>query len=289
MASHILVVEDEPNTAEMLTEYLESQNYRVTAVREGEKALAFVRETLPDLVVLDIRLPDIDGYEVCRRLRSHRRSAHVPIIFLTEKRERIDRLTGLELGGTDYVTKPFDVQELRLRVRNVLRRSTLEPVAHPITGLPFAALAEEHLTRLLVNEEREWAVVAVKLNGLDDFGEAYGFVARDDMLRAVALIIQRTADEEAGEEPFVGQLGDGMFFLITPPACAAQVRERLESRLQEALVFFYPRVDWEAGQSEGGGPLPRLSMEVGTLAGPGPCQNLADLEKAISGSLTPIQ
>ncbi|RMF35375.1 MAG: DNA-binding response regulator, partial [Chloroflexi bacterium] len=114
----ILVVEDDVDTAEMLTAYFEAQGYEVLSAAWGEDALRMTQEVVPDLVVLDIRLPDIDGYEVCRRLRSHRRTEHIPIIFLTERRERIDRLTGLELGAVDYITKPFDIQELRLRVRN---------------------------------------------------------------------------------------------------------------------------------------------------------------------------
>ncbi|HEC34653.1 MAG TPA: response regulator [Chloroflexi bacterium] len=282
---HILIVEDEPNTADMLASYFEAQGYKVTAMGWGNDALAFTQDVLPDLIVLDIRLPDIDGYEVCRRLRSHRRTAHVPIIFLTERRERIDRLTGLELGAVDYVTKPFDIQELRLRVRNVLQRADLEPVTHPITGLPFSALAEKRLTSLLKGEQ--WAVVAVALDGMEAFADAYGFVARDDVLRAVALMIRHIADEEGGKDSFVGQLDETSFFLIVAPKCAARVRERLATRLQEALVFFYPRTDWETGRSQQtGGPLPRLSIRLGTLACPGGCRNLSELRKAIQGSLT---
>ncbi|HIE37818.1 MAG TPA: response regulator [Anaerolineales bacterium] len=282
---HILIVEDEPNTAEMLVSYFEARGYRVTAVGWGGDALTFTKEVLPDLIVLDIRLPDMDGYEVCRRLRSHRRTAQVPIIFLTERRERIDRLAGLELGAVDYVTKPFDIQELRLRVRNALRRTRLEPVVHPVTGLPFFALVEERLTDLL--KEKRWGVVAVALDGLEAFADVYGFVARDDVLRAVALMVQRVADEAGGRDPFVGQLDDTVFFITVTPEHVARVQERLAGRLQEALVFFYPRTDWESGQSQGGGPLPRLSVQVGTLIGPGPYQDLGALREAIQRSLVP--
>ena len=108
---HILVVEDDMDTSEMLSSYFEAQGYDVLTAAWGEDALRITEDVVPDLVVLDIRLPDIDGYEVCRRLRSHRRTEQVPIIFLTERRERTDRLTGLELGAVDYITKPFDMQE----------------------------------------------------------------------------------------------------------------------------------------------------------------------------------
>jgi len=284
-SQHILIVEDEPNTAEMLRAYFESQGYQVTSVGWGKEALAFVKGTLPDLVVLDIRLPDIDGYEVCRHLRSHRRTAHIPIIFLTEKRERIDRLAGLELGAVDYITKPFDVQELRLRVRNVLRRAEQKPVVHPVTGLPYASLVDEQLSQML--KQPRWAVVAVGLGGLKDFSDAYGFVARDDVLRAVALIVEHIAGEDGGKDTFVGQLDDEVFFLTTAPEHVERVRARLSNRLQEALAFFYPRVDWETGQDRAGAPLPRLSILLGSITGPGPYNDAAGLEEAIRGSLAP--
>lgn len=284
---HILIVEDEPNTAEMLASYFETQGYKVTAVGWGKDALAFTKKTLPDLVVLDIRLPDIDGYEICRQLRGHRRTARVPIIFLTERRERIDKLTGLELGAVDYITKPFDIQELRLRVRNVLRRAKLMPMTHPITGLPFSDLAEEQLAALPKRTTR-WAVVAVALEGLEEFADVYGFVARDDVLRAVALMIQRIADDEGGkEEPFVGQLEDMGFFMIASPDCARRVRDQLTTRLREALVFFYPRTDWETGRSESGEPLPQISIRLGVLTGPGSYKNAEELREALKNSLLP--
>jgi CheY-like chemotaxis protein len=268
----------------MLVDYFDSQGYQVTAIGWGKQALKFVKDTLPDLIVLDIRLPDIDGYEVCRQLRAHRRTAHVPIIFLTERRERIDRIAGLELGAVDYITKPFDIQELRLRVRNVLRRSDLDPVVHPVTGLPFAAVAEEQLSQLL--DQDRWAVVAVSLDGLRGFGNAYGFVARDDVLRAVGLIVEHIAREDGGRTSFVGQLGDDLFFLTTIPDNVNRVRERLGARLKEALVFFYPRTDWEAGQNRNGTPLPRLTVLISVVEGSaGAYQDVDELQEAIRDAL----
>jgi len=283
----ILVVEDEPNTAEMLTSYFEAQGYAVTAVGWGNDALAYTEKTLPDLIVLDIRLPDIDGYEVCRRLRSHRRTARIPIIFLTERRERIDRLTGLELGAVDYVTKPFDIQELKLRVRNVLKRAGLPSVAHPITGLPFSALADEQLS-VLLKAKSPWVMLAVRLEGLDAFSDVYGFVARDDVLRAVALLIQRTATEVGGKESFVGQMEDAMFFLVTTPEHARRVQDQLATRLREALVFFYPRADWESGHSKDGTPLPRLSIQLGSIVGPASYGTLKDLQESLQETMRPL-
>lgn len=284
-SQHILIVEDEPNTAEMLETYFRSQGYLVSTVDEGKKALSFVQEVLPDVILLDIRLPDIDGYEVCRQLRGHWRTAHIPIVFLTEKRERGDRLTGLELGAVDYITKPFDVQELRLRVRNILRRVGAGPMAHPVTGLPYASAVDDHLRQVL--EQPRWALVTVAVGGLDAFADLYGFVARDDVLRAVALLIRRTAQEEVGGEPFVGQLDDVSFVLTVAPEHAQRVREGLEKRLQEAVAFFYPRTDWEAGKGGNGNPLPRLSIRIGLLTGSASMQDVKSLRRSIRDSLFP--
>ncbi len=118
--SKILIVEDDLDIAEMLNAYFRVQGYEVFTVNWGEDGVRAAQTVLPDLMILDIRLPDIDGYEVARRVRTDRRTNEIPIIFLTEKRERIDRLQGFEVGADDYITKPFDVQELRLRVRNAL-------------------------------------------------------------------------------------------------------------------------------------------------------------------------
>ena len=278
-APHILVVEDQVDTAEMLTSYLEAQGYNVTAVGWGEDALTFIEKATPDLVMLDIHLPDMDGYEVCRHLRAHRRTEHVPVIFLTERRQRGDKLMGLGLGAADYITKPFDVQELRLRVRNVLRRSKLGPLSHPITGLPSALLVDERLRELL--DSSDWAVLSVGLHGLDEFAEAYGFVARDDVVRAVALMLNHVVSESRDPCAFVGHLDDTDFCVVVTLSKMERVRRALEVRLNEAMAFFYPRVDWEAKQANPDSGLPHLDVTMGVLkSSAGSFGNLADLKRA---------
>ena len=277
---HILIVEDQANTADMLTSYFKAQGYEVTAVGWGNDALAFIEKTIPDLVMLDIRLPDIDGYEVCRHLRAHRSTERVPVIFLTERRERRDRLTGLELGAVDYVTKPFDVQELRLRVRNVLRRSSLEQLSHPITGLPASSLADERLRELL--DSSNWAVLSVGLRGLKGFAESYGFVARDDVMRAVALMLSHVVGESHDPDAFVGHLDDTNFFIVIVPDQVEQVQQALTVRLNEAMAFFYPRVDWETGQTGSSAKASRLDVTMGVLKSSARSWNtLKDLRQAI--------
>jgi PleD family two-component response regulator len=258
---HILIVEDEPSTAEMLTAYFSSLGYDVSHAAWGQDAIATATRALPDLVILDIHLPDMDGYEVCTKLRNQRRTENIPVIFLTERRERVDRLTGLELGAIDYITKPFDVQELRFRVRNSLRRSSRETLLHPITGLPTSRLIAEELRR--VAENPEMSMIAIVVTGMDAFSEAYGFVTHDDVLRAVSLILRNTATESLGAGVFVGQLDLYQYLLGAPAGQGAYVMMgRLDQRLNEAASFFYPHRDWERGTRLDGTDIPRLSFEI---------------------------
>ncbi|GAB4537886.1 MAG: response regulator [Anaerolineales bacterium] len=241
--SKILIVEDDLDVAEMLNAYFRVQGYDVSTVNWGVDGVRSCQTTHPDLVILDIRLPDIDGYEVARQLRSDRRTAEIPIIFLTEKRDRADRLQGLELGADDYITKPFDVQELRLRVRNALKRLSQGSLTNPVTGLPEGALVEERLSEVL--EKDNVAALSIAINNMDAFREAYGFVASDDVLRAISLMIINTMREVSRPEDFLGHLTPTDFVIFLPPANLAALSEKLRSRLEQSMEYFYPIKDRE--------------------------------------------
>jgi len=241
--SKILIVEDDLDVAEMLNAYFRVQGYEVFTVNWGEDGVRSCQTVHPDLVILDIRLPDIDGYEVARRLRSDRRTAEVPIIFLTEKRDRADRLQGLEIGADDYITKPFDVQELRLRVRNALKRMSQGSLTNPVTGLPEGALVDEHLTEIF--DRDGIAALFISIKNMDSFREAYGFVASDDVLRAISLMIVNTMREVSRPEDFLGHLSATDFIIVLPPSNLAALGEKLRSRLDQSMEYFYPIKDRE--------------------------------------------
>ncbi len=241
--SKILIVEDDLDVAEMLNAYFRVQGYEVFTVNWGEDGVRACQADHPDLVILDIRLPDIDGYEVARRLRSDRRTQDVPIIFLTEKRERADKLQGLELGADDYITKPFDVQELRLRVRNALKRMSQGSLTNPVSGLPEGALVDERLNEAIQKDGS--AVLLVSIENMEVFRETYGFVASDDVLRAISLMILNTMRETSGPDDFLGHAGPSDFILVIPSSNLAALRERLQSRLEQAIDYFYPIRDRE--------------------------------------------
>lgn len=239
----ILIVEDDPDVAEMLTAYFRSQEYEVYTVNWGEDGVRSAVQVSPELVILDIRLPDIDGYEVATRLRRDRRTADIPIIFLTEKRDRSDKLQGLEIGADDYITKPFDVQELRLRVRNALKRVNQGSLTNPVTGLPEGTLVDEKLAEVLGKDGA--SILYISIQNMGAFREAYGFVASDDVLRAISLMIVNTLREFSRPDDFLGHLSATDLVLVVPSSNLQVLREKLRSRLEQSVEYFYPLKDRE--------------------------------------------
>lgn len=124
MANHILIVEDEEKIVALLRDYLEKATYKVSSLQRGDQVIPYLKKNPPDLVLLDVMLPGMDGMDVCREIR---KSSAVPIIMITARVEEIDRLIGLELGADDYICKPFSPREVVARVKAVLRRMQLEP------------------------------------------------------------------------------------------------------------------------------------------------------------------
>lgn len=242
---HILIVEDDLDLSDMVSSYFRVQNYDVQTAAWGEEALKITSTQPLDLILLDIRLPDIDGFELCRRLRSNRRTQDTPIIFLTEKRDRVDKLQGLQLGVVDYITKPFDIQELRLRVRNAINRANMPAANNPVTDLPEGELVEEKLEVALSG--RTWAVLQVSINNLGNFRERYGFVAADDVLRAVTLMVRNAVREYGEHNDFVGHIGQESFVIITNPDAAEDIQDRVDRRIAQSRQYFFPLRDQTRG------------------------------------------
>jgi DNA-binding response OmpR family regulator len=255
----ILIVEDDLDVADMLHAYFQVQGYEVFTVNWGEDGVRACQTSQPDLIILDIRLPDIDGFEVARRLRTTRKTQNIPIIFLTEKREKVDQLEGLSIGADDYITKPFDVQELRLRIRNSLRRAGQDSLTNPITGIPDGRLVDERLHECTTRPG--WAMLLIALENLDAFREAYGFVASDDVLRAVSLMIQNAIHEIGATDDFLGHIDATDFTLISSPARVVDLQEHIRTRLEQSLDYFYPIKDREQPATKG----KHLAVKMGVL------------------------
>ncbi len=257
--SKILIVEDDLDIAEMLNAYFRVQGYEVFTVNWGEDGVRAAQTVLPNLIILDIRLPDIDGFEVARRVREDRRTNEIPIIFLTEKRDRSDILQGLEVGADDYITKPFDVQELRLRVRNSLKRVSQASLTNPVSGLPEGALVDEKLSDVV--HKSGLSLLHISIANLQVFREAYGFVASDDVLRAISLMISNALKETGSADDFLGHISPSDFVVVLSPETRTAFQEKINSRLQQSLDYFYPLNDREQASKR----TDRLAIQVSEI------------------------
>jgi PleD family two-component response regulator len=243
--ARLLVVEDDNDISNMLKIYFNGLGYDVDVAPRGSEALEKTHTVLPHLIVLDIMLPDIDGYEVCRRLRQSTRTSHIPVIFLTQKDERSDKLQGLELGADDYITKPFDIEELKLRVQGAIRRSEREALTDPRSGLPAGRLIEEQL-RLTIRKSG-WAYMDIRINHFDQFKDIYGFVAADDVLRFAAMLMSEVVDEVGTSSDFIGHAGGDNFVIISTEEISGKLRDRLKARFAEEVQTHYNFMDRQQG------------------------------------------
>ena len=241
----ILVVEDEPDIANMLKIYFTGQGYDIEIASRGGDATRMVQQQLPQLMVLDINLPDIDGYTLCKQMRTNTRTKHIPIIFLTEKDERGDRIAGLELGADDYITKPFDIEELRLRIANAIRASERMGLTDPRSGLPSGRLIEDALREVI--RKPRWAYFDMRIGEFEPFRDKYGFVAGDEVLRFTAMLISEVVDAKGTPDDFIGHAGNDNFILISFSNNEFEIQHEIENKFNEGVKAHYSFIDREQG------------------------------------------
>lgn len=242
----ILVVEDDFDISNMLRIYFSGQGYEVQVAPRGGDALTMTRKQLPNLIVLDIMLPDMNGYDVCRELRTTTRTSHIPIIFLTQKDERSDKIQGLELGADDYITKPFDIEELKLRVQNAISAANRQTQIDSKSNLPTGRLIEDHL-RTLMHGQRMWTYVDLKINQFDAFTDVYGFVAGDEVIRFMAVLLGEVIDEAGTPDDYAGHPGRDNFIIITHSADPEKLKSRLIEAFNDKIKQHYSFIDRERG------------------------------------------
>ena len=269
--ARLMIVEDDVDISNMLRIYFSSQGYDVVTALRGGDALEKSRQNMPHLIVLDIMLPDINGYEVCRQLRTTTRTSHIPVIFLTQKDERSDRLQGLELGADDYITKPFDIDELKLRVQNAIARSERESLTDPQSGLPAGRMIEDQLRRM-IRQPKGWAMLDIRINSFDPFKNLYGFIAANEVLRFTAMIIGEVVDELGTPNDFLGHAGGDNFILVSIDERVQAIKQRLKSRFKEEVQTHYNFMDRQQGYivapDENGKQVeaPLMSLAIGVVS-----------------------
>lgn len=238
----ILIAEDELNLRQVLGLQLRAAGYEVIEAEDGKLALEKAQELSPDLVLLDVMMPQMDGYEVCRRLRASFTTRHIPIIMLTARGEEDARLAGLEGGANDYVIKPWGKRELELRIKNALDWSHQQRSASPLTGLP----GNQSITLEIKNRLARgtpFAMLQIDIDFFKSFNDKYGYARGDQAIQTLARNISEATHRHGGHEDFVGHIGGDDFVLLTEPERAEQVAEDIIASFNLAVRDLYDTED----------------------------------------------
>jgi CheY-like chemotaxis protein len=249
VTDRVLVVDDDPDIARFIEVNLRTHGFEVHVASDGVEALERVEEVRPDLVLVDVMMPRMDGFQVVDRLRSDPRTANLSIIMLTAKALTADKVLGITTGADDYIIKPFDPVELVARVKGTLRRAREMRAISPLTGLPGNARIQEEL-RARITEGRPFALLYADLDNFKAYNDHYGFLRGDEALRAVARWIQEVAMEVGGAAVFVGHLGGDDFVLIGQVEQAEPLCRELVDRCSREVPLLYDPEDRERGHIE---------------------------------------
>jgi PleD family two-component response regulator len=242
----ILIADDDPDIRDVLKITLTEENYETIEAKNGEEALEIIRSKPLDLVLLDYKMPKMDGLQVCDLVKKDLLLAHLPIIMVTGKGEISDKIDGIDSGADDYIVKPFEPKELLARIRMVLRRTKRDLEANPLTRLPGNVAILNELTNCIENK-KPYAVCYVDLDKFKAYNDKYGFEHGDDVIRETARILLGAAKEYGNEQDFVGHIGGDDFVVITTPDLSDKICEKIIHDFDKISPSFYNPEDRENG------------------------------------------
>jgi diguanylate cyclase (GGDEF)-like protein len=248
--ARILVVDDEEDLRYMLARLLEAHGYEVGVAADGETAVAMAPDFLPDLVLLDVAMPAMDGVEVVRRLRKHPKTTNASVIMVTARTQSKDKVVGLTAGADDYVVKPFEPDELIARIETALRRTGQMRDASPLTGLPGNLRVIEAIDEAIASG-RGFAVLYADLDHFKAYNDRAGPERADDLIREAADVIQGSVDRHADTtSAFVGHIGGDDFIAVTEPEVAERTAASIVRDFEARVGAYYDADDLERGSVE---------------------------------------
>ena len=249
MKDRILVVDDDPDILQFVEMNLDMDGFEPLTAESGRVALELARERPPDLILLDVMMPELDGLTVLRRLRSSPATSSIPVVLLTAKALAEDRVRGLDLGADDYITKPFDIEELLARVKDVLRRAQQMRDLSPLTGLPGNFRISREL-EARVTGGGEFAIVHADLDNFKSFNDHYGFMRGDSVIKYTAQILLEAAEESGDPTVFVGHVGGDDFVAVIDPAYVEEFCKSVVANFDQGILDFYDTADALQGYIE---------------------------------------
>ncbi|MEK6608719.1 MAG: response regulator [Myxococcota bacterium] len=233
----LIIAEDDDAIAHLIAAALGDVGYLCMRARDGEEALAMARAQLPDLLVLDVMMPKIDGLEVVRRLKADVLLSRIPVLMLTARSSVEDRVRGLDAGADDYLAKPFDLRELAARVKALVRQSRRERQRNPTTNLPSGDAIDEHVAQLLRTKAR-FSLCYVDLIGWEAYSDAHGFRRYEQVIEALGRVMI-DASRTLGDPPiFVGHVGGDDFLGVCDPARTESFCAAVTSLFESAVPSF---------------------------------------------------
>jgi diguanylate cyclase (GGDEF)-like protein len=270
----ILVVEDESSLRTLMRMQLERAGYQVATAEDGVQGLEKIHSDPPDLVLLDVMMPRMDGAEVCRHLKTNFATSQIPVIMVTAKGEMKDKLAGLSVGANDYITKPYTLEELLVRVRNILQWSRMQREANPLTGLPGNIAIEAEAARRIQSDEK-FAFLYIDLDQFKAYNDYYSYKKGDEAIKLTASVILGAIGRCGGPSDFVGHVGGDDFVAFSTPERAMAVADEIVRDFDAKSPLLYTPVDRNRGYLEvvnRQGEVARIPLMTITIAGVTNCE-----------------
>lgn len=246
----ILIADDDPSVRQLLELVLSSQGYAVLTAENGDQLVRLAQERMPDLLLVDLMMPQLDGFEAIRQLRNDTRTAHLPMLILTARSGPDDVISGFESGADDFITKPFNTPELLARIKSHLRRAAQRPVRNPLTGLAGNVLLTEEL-KYRIKRNEPFALLYLDLNNFKAFNDTYGFARGDRVIKLLADVMVESVVAHQREKDFIGHIGGDDFALITTPDAVQPLCEMIIAGFDERVRMLYDLADLGRGYLEG--------------------------------------
>jgi len=270
MSVRILIADDDPDIRDVLNLTLSEENYEVIEAKDGEEALHIIESKPLNLVLLDYRMPKMNGREVCAKVKQDLLLSHLPIIMVTGSGETDDKVGGLDAGADDYVVKPFDPKELLARIRMILRRTERDLEANPLTRLPGNVSILNELSSKL-DSAALFAVCYIDLDKFKAYNDKYGFEHGDQVIRETARILIRSTQQCGNKDDFIGHIGGDDFVIVTTPNKADDLCKKIIAEFEKTSPSFYNEADRSQGfiiaQDRKGQEqkIPLLSVSIGVV------------------------
>ncbi|MBW1809548.1 MAG: response regulator [Deltaproteobacteria bacterium] len=242
----VLIVDDDPAIRAVCKEVLEGQGYSILEAECGSEALEILSKNTVDAILLDLMLPDFDGFQVTEKVRSERSTADIPIIFISARGKTFDKVKAFKMGADDYMVKPFDALELGARVDTVIKRKEREMDSSPNTKLPGSVSVEKELNRRLVSG-KPFSLCYLDLDNLKAFNDYYGYAKADGVIQQTGDLIRKAVENLGNSADFVGHIAGDDFVLITTPGKLEEIGQEIISSFDRVIPLYYHVGDRERG------------------------------------------